>query len=157
MENPHEDVVVRRLVHSQVAVNIFYQYLENGAYLSSKGVMGWSSEKQNKAWKWSSRFWAAHIGLDFIRLYRECMLRKRRGTEEERRTDGPKGDVITERGEEEWRAKWMREVLIDLAWAPLTMHWSLEKGMIGDFWIGLLGSVAGFAGLGARWKNTGET
>lgn len=94
------------------------------------------------------------MGLDFIRLYREWILRKKRGSEEEKRTDGPKGDVITERGEQEWRAKWMRELLVDAAWAPLTLHWSLEEGLVGDFWIGLLGSVAGVAGLATRWRNT---
>jgi hypothetical protein len=154
LKSPPGDVVVRRLVYSQVVVNVFYQYLENGAYLSSKGVMGWSTEKQNKAWLWSSRFWMAHVGLDFIRLYREWMLRRQRGTEEERRTDGPKGDVITDRGEEEWRAGWIKEMVVNLAYAPLTVHWSLEKGLVGDFWVGLLGSVAGVAGLDALWKNT---
>lgn len=146
--------MVRRIVYSQVAVNILYQYLENGAYLASKGVMGWSTEKQNKAWVWSSRFWMAHVVLDFGRLYREWTLRKQRGTEEERRTDGPKGDVITERGEEEWRASWTKEMVVNLAYAPLTLHWSLEKGLVGDFWVGLLGSVAGVLGLGTLWKNT---
>ena len=97
-----------------------------------------------------------HVGLDFVRLYREWMLRNRRGTEDERRTDGPKGDVITDRGEREWKAKWIREVLVDAAWMPLTLHWSLEKGLVGDFWIGLLGSVAGVAGFGKRWSDTAE-
>jgi hypothetical protein len=156
LSNPHEDVLVRRLVYSQVAMNIFYQYLENGAYLSSKGVLGWSTEKQNKAWVWSSRFWMAHVGLDFVRLYRLWMLRKRRGTEEEKRTDGPKGDVITERGEEAWRAGWTKELVVDMAWAPLTLHWSLEKGLVGEFWVGLLGTVAGVAGLGTLWRKTSE-
>lgn len=146
--------MVRRVAYSQVTLNIFYQYLENGAYLSSKGVMGWSPESQNKAWVWSSRFWMAHVILDFGRLYREWMLRKQRGTEEERRTDGPKGDVITEKGEEEWRTGWTKEIVVNMAYAPLTVHWSLEKGLVGDFWVGLLGSVAGVAGLGALWRNT---
>ena len=116
--------------------------------------MGWSPESQNKAWVWSSRFWMAHVILDFGRLYREWMLRKQRGTEEERRTDGPKGDVITEKGEEEWRTGWTKEIVVNMAYAPLTVHWSLEKGLVGDFWVGLLGSVAGVAGLGALWRNT---
>lgn len=94
----------------------------------------------------------AHVGLDFVRLYRLWNLRKQRGTEEERRTDGPKGDVITERGEEEWRAGWTKEMIVNLAYAPLTVHWSLEKGMLGDVWVGLLGSVAGVAGLEALWR-----
>ena len=96
----------------------------------------------------------AHVGLNFIRLYREWTLRKQRGSEEERRTDGPKGDVITERGEEEWRAGWTKEIIVNLAYAPLTVHWSLEKGLVGDLGVGILGSVAGFTRLGALWKNT---
>ena len=118
--------------------------------------MGWSIEKQNKAWAWSSRFWMAHVGLDLIRLYRLWMLRKQRGTEEEKRTDGPKGDVITQRGEDVWMAGWTKELVVDMAWAPLTLHWSLEKGLVGEFWVGLLGTVAGVAGLGSLWRKTGE-
>ncbi|KAG0648658.1 hypothetical protein D0Z07_4730 [Hyphodiscus hymeniophilus] len=154
--DPPEDDVVRRIVYTQVLVNIFFQCLENGAYLSSKGVMGWTSEKQNRAWIWSSRFWMAHVGLDFLRLGRVLMLRRHRGTEEQKRVDGPKGDVITERGEQEWRAAWAKEVIVNAAWAPLTLHWSLEKGLIGDFWVGVLGSVAGLSGLGTLWRKSGE-
>ena len=154
LENPQQDVLVRMLVYSQVIVNVFYQYLESGAYLSSKGVMGWSTEKQNKAWVWSSRFWMAHVGLDLVRLYRLLILRRNRGTEEEKRTDGPKGDVITYRGEDELMASWTKDVIINLAYAPLAVQWSLEKGLVGDFGVGLLGSVAGMAGLGALWRKT---
>jgi len=154
LEDPPEDIIIRRISYTQVLVNIFYQYLENGAYLSSKGVLGWSTQKQNKAWVWSSRFWMAHVGLDFVRLYHEYAVRKRHGvgTEEERRTDGGKGDVVTDRGEREWSAKWRREMVVNLAYAPLTVHWSLEKGLVGDFWVGLLGSVAGVAGFRELWK-----
>ena len=156
LENPPEDVVVKRIVYAQVIVNIFFQYLENGAYLSSKGVLGWSKEKQDKAWMWSSRFWMAHVGLDFVRLYRMWLLRKRRGTEEERRVDGPKGDVTTDRGEQEWRAAWMKEALVNAAWFPLTLHWGLEDGLVNEFWVGVLGSVAGVVGWGTLWRKSGE-
>lgn len=98
----------------------------------------------------------AHVGLDFIRLYHEYVTRKRRGTEEERRMDGPKGDVITDRGESEWRAQWRREMVVNMAYAPLTMHWSLEKGLVDDFWVGLLGSVAGIVRFRELWKNTSK-
>ena len=157
MADPAEDVVLRMLAYTQVIVNVFFQILENGAYLSSKGILGWSSEKQNRAWLWSSRFWMAHVGLDFVRLYRVWMLRKQGATEEEKRTDGPKGDVITERGEEVWRKGWIKEVVVNAAWAPLTLHWSLRQGLMGDFWVGVLGSVAGVAGLGTLWSKTGDT
>jgi hypothetical protein len=152
--NPPANTLTKRIIQAQIFVNILYQYLENGAYLSSKGVLGWSSEKQTKAWIWSSRFWMAHVGLEFIRLYHEYVQRRNRGTYEERTTDGPEGDVITEEGDAEWKAKWTKEMVINLAYAPLTVHWSLEKGLVGEFWVGLLGSLAGLTGLRVLLKNT---
>jgi hypothetical protein len=145
LENPPEDSVLRSVSYAQVVVNIAYQYLENYAYLSSKGVLGWSTEKQNRAYIWSSRFWVAHVGLDFVRLYHEAAKRRNKG----------KGKEGVENLEETaWRAKWRREMVSNAAWAPLTLHWSLEQGLVGDFWIGVFGSVAGMTGLRERWKDT---
>ena len=130
-------------------MNIFYQYLENGAYLSSKGVLGWSKEKQGKAWVWSSRFWMAHVGLDLLRLGHELRKRRRRVEEVERT-----GGVVDEQVERGIREKWRRELVVNLAYAPLTVHWSLEKGLVNEFWVGLLGSVAGITGFREAWKIT---
>lgn len=149
--NPPKDAVERGLVKAQVLVNVLFQVLENGAYLSSKGVLGWSPQKQTEAWLWSSRFWMAHVGLEFIRLGRAYTNRDR-GTEEQKRRDGPKGDVWTDRGEREWFEGWKRELLVNTAWAPLTLHWSLENGLISDFWVGVFGSVAGIVGTRKAWK-----
>ena len=99
----------------------------------------------------------AHVGLDLVRLYHEYVMRKSRGTQEEKRTVGKKGDVMTDGGDAEWKAKWRREMAVNMAYAPLTVHWSLEKGLVGDFWVGLLGSVAGVVGFGELWKNTSKT
>lgn len=152
--SPPQDVVLRQIAYIQVVSNAFFQYFENGAYLSSKGVMAWSPERQARAWRYSSRFWMTHVALTFVRLYRETVIRARRGTEEEKRKDGPKGDVITDRDEAEWKAKWRKDIVTSLAWAPLTVHWSLESGLVSDFWVGVLGSVAGLTGLRVLWKNT---
>jgi hypothetical protein len=136
--SPSPDPLLRNIAYSQVAINILYQYLENGAYLSSKGVLGWSQDRQNSAWLWSRRFWMAHVGLDFVRLWREWEKRRHGGSRE---------------GEKEWVTKWKREMVVNMAYAPLTLHWSLEKGIIGEAWIGFLGSVAAVSGLRVLWKN----
>jgi Peroxisomal biogenesis factor 11 (PEX11) len=156
LQSPPEDVVLRQIAYMQVISNIFFQYFENGAYLSSKGVLGWSPEKQGRAWRYSSRFWMTHVTLNFVRLYRETVLRANRGTTEQKRTDGPKGDVITDRDEVEWLARWRKDMVSNFAWAPLTVHWSLESGLVSEFWVGLLGSVAGVAGLRVLLKNTSQ-
>ena len=152
--SPPGDEVLRQIAYAQVLSSIFFQFLENGAYLSSKGVMGWSPELQGRAWQYSTRFWLMIVALNFVRLYREAVLRAQRGTPEQRRTDGPQGDVITDRDEAEWSAKWRKDLVTNLAWAPLTVHWSLEQGLVSEFWIGLLGSVAGVTGMSALLKNT---
>jgi hypothetical protein len=139
--SPPTDALIRRIKYTQVVSNIVFQYLENRAYLASKGVLGWGKEKQTQAWVWSSRFWMLHVVLEFVRLWRESRLRSVKGKDKE-------GD------ENEWKAKWRREMVVNLAYAPLTLHWSLEQGLVDDFWVGLLGSVAGVAGLREFWKTT---
>ncbi|KAE9370373.1 hypothetical protein N431DRAFT_426744 [Stipitochalara longipes BDJ] len=141
--SPPIDTLVRRIVYTQVISNIAYQYLENGAYLASKGVLGWSKEKQTRAWVWSSRFWMLHVGLDFVRLWREARLRALKGK------SSPWSDE-----ENKWTEKWRREMVVNAAWAPLTLHWSLEEGFASEFWVGVLGSVAGLAGFRELWRTT---
>ncbi|OBT66742.1 hypothetical protein VE03_04084 [Pseudogymnoascus sp. 23342-1-I1] len=137
---PSSDPVERALVNAQVLVNTIYQILENGAYLSSKGVLGWSGEVQGKAWVWSSRCWAAHTGLEFLRLARERAVRKR---------------AVGEKGEEEVKdLAWKRELWINAGYAPLTIHWSLEGGIISPLTIGLLGSFVGAVKMNRLWEAT---
>jgi len=143
--SPPADVLVRRIVYTQVVSNIAFQYLENGAYLASKGVLGWSKEKQSRAWIWSSRFWMLHVGLDLVRLWREASLRAQKGK------SNPGSDE-----ENKWTETWRREMVVNAAWFPLTLHWSLEQGYASDFWIGVLGSVAGLAGFRELWRTTGK-
>ncbi|KFY76042.1 hypothetical protein V499_04127 [Pseudogymnoascus sp. VKM F-103] len=139
---PSADPVERHIVNAQVLVNTIYQVLENGAYLSSKGVLGWTAEKQGKAWMWSSRCWAAHTALEFVRLARERQVRKRKA-------------VVGEKGEEAVKdLAWRREVWINAGYAPLTIHWSLEGGIISPLTVGLLGSFVGAVKMIRLWEAT---
>ncbi|RFU27257.1 hypothetical protein B7463_g9072, partial [Scytalidium lignicola] len=154
--NPPKDGLVRSIAYAQVLSILIYQYLENGAYLATKGVLKWSKEKENNVWIWSSRFWMAFVGLDLIRLIREYTLKRKRSVAEETSTDGEKKKISTEQEETEWVATWRRELIVNLAWAPLTLHWSLETGLVSDFWVGLFGSVAGVVGLKRLWEITSD-
>lgn len=124
---------------AQILANVAFQYIENGAYLASKGVLGWDQKKQNKAWAWSSRFWAAHVGLEFWRLAYELRNAKQEGSEGEQR---------------EVKAAWKRSLISNIAWAPLTLHWSVETGLISDLSVGLFGSLAGMVAFKQVWKST---
>lgn len=138
---PSADPVERGIVNAQVLVNTIYQVLENGAYLSSKGVMGWTPEGQGKAWMWSSRCWAAHTALEFVRLARERQVRKRK--------------AVSEKSEEAVKdLAWKREVWINSGYAPLTIHWSLEGGIISPLTVGLLGAFVGAVKMNRLWEAT---
>ncbi|OBT90693.1 hypothetical protein VE02_00491 [Pseudogymnoascus sp. 03VT05] len=140
--SPSADPVERGIVNAQVLVNTIYQLLENGAYLSSKGVLGWTPEKQGWAWMWSSRCWATHTALEFVRLARERQVRKRKA-------------VVGEKGEEAVKdLAWKREVWINAGYAPLTIHWSLEGGIISPLTVGLLGAFVGAVKMNRLWEAT---
>lgn len=161
--NPSEDKVVQRISEIQVVVNTIYQVLENGAYLSGKGVMGWSEERQNKAWLWSSRMWATHVGLEFVRLGHELMQSKKKkkgGFKEPLMTDVEKTaeDALEEAtllaiAVKEKQAAWKRQVVVNGAYAPMTIHWSLEGGLLTPFVVGCLGTVVGVTNIRQLWKN----
>ncbi|RKF61788.1 putative peroxin 11c [Erysiphe neolycopersici] len=141
VENPNEDQTLNQLERLQVIANIGYQYLENYAYLSSKGVLGWSQKKQNRAWIWSSRFWALHVILEFVRLWREKRVREEKGK-------------CKANEKSLWINDWENQVLINTAYAPLTVHWSLEKGLVNEFFVGLLGSIVGLIKIRQVWNKT---
>lgn len=92
-----------------------------------------------------------HVGLDFWRLAREWAIRHNKGKGKE-----IDNGVVTQ-SEAEWKAKWRREMVVNMAWAPLTLHWSLEKGLMEEFWVGVLGSIAGISGTRVLWKRAGKS
>ncbi|KAI9837400.1 MAG: hypothetical protein M1837_002988 [Sclerophora amabilis] len=143
--SPPHDRALRLIAYTQVAVNAAYQTLENGAYLAQhKVLLGWSEKAQTRAWVWSSRFWAAHTALDLVRLLRVRQLRSVKGGRNGEKVDETEEDVLG----------WWSEVLVNAAYAPLTVHWSLEEGLIEEVWVGLFGSVAGLVGLRQSWRKT---
>lgn len=149
-EGKEGDKVLRTVAWAQVVVNALFQVLENAAYLSSKGVLGLSVEKQNKAWVWSSRYWMSHVLLDFVRMGRERSLRLAKGKVGEKGVE-ESDTVRIEEGA--WREGWMRQLVVNTAWLPLTAHWSTETGLVSEFWVGVFGSVAGVTGLRKRWRD----
>lgn len=136
-----------------VLVGLCYQIAESGAYLSGKGVLGWDAQRQMRANVWSSRFWGVSVGLDLVRLAREY-----KGLKEEKRKTGGKEREKASKMEETLEEKEIhvkRKVAIDLAYAPLTVHWGLENGLVSEAWVGILGTVAGGLGLREKWRLAG--
>lgn len=116
------------------------------------------------------------VALEGGRLGRELLIRReRRRTrrvereqQQEASSDKGRGEkdglgtVKDEEGEEKEakiaraveRERWWHEVLVNAAYAPMTLHWSLEKGLLPEGVIGALGMVAGGLGLREAWRST---
>lgn len=166
---------MRAITWGQVVACALYQGLENGAYLAQKGVLGWKKERIARAWIWSGRAWCAYVALELARLGvewselkgRDVGREKRKGVEmEEKEVAGNEGEVV-EKGElelrmdkvedeglkERWGA-WYREIGVNVAYAPMTVHYSLENGILGEGTIGGLGAVVGALSIGQAWEET---
>lgn len=86
------------------------------------------------------------MALDYVKLWKLRELRKG----ETSKVNGEAGEVE----EQMWSAKWTRDLVKNSAYAPLTLHWSLESGAISQFWVGVCGSIAGLTSLRVLWKET---
>lgn len=91
-----------------------------------------------------------HVVLDLYRFGREWMIRHDKGKGKE------VDDGVLNQGEQEWRAKWRRGMVTNMAWLPLTIHWGLEKGLVSELGVGLLGSIAGASSTMELWKQSGK-
>jgi hypothetical protein len=158
-----KEKVLRKLTWAAIVSCVAFQVLENGAYLSSKGALttaSWTGDvgkaKENQWWLWSSRFWAVYVGVELVRL--GVMKYYREEGEEQVRGDGEKEDKI--RQEERIQEKklenwlWWKDLASNMAYAPMTLHWSLEKGLLSDWGVGACGVVAGGALLADAWRKT---
>jgi len=154
--SPPQDRVLRSLVWGQVGACALFQYLENGAYLGSKGVFAFGSYKVNKWYVWSSRFWMMHVILEFGRLARQRSLRRNEnvGKEEANKQDNESNDNRISMKREEER-EWWQQVYVNAAWLPVTVHYGSETGIVGEAQLALLGLVAGVLGLRDAWRATG--
>jgi hypothetical protein len=53
--------------------------------------------------------------------------------------------------------KWKGDLIVNLASAPLTVHYSMGGGgYLGSTAVGGLGMIAGLVGLAERWNAAGE-
>ncbi|RPB29845.1 hypothetical protein L211DRAFT_864397 [Terfezia boudieri ATCC MYA-4762] len=154
LRNPPKDMTIRKIAYLQIAVNFLYQILENLAYLGQHKVLPIGKKRQNSYWLWSSRFWMAHVVLEFCRLKRERDL-DLKGKDKAESGDAPRwyevAGVMKSDGK---KSVWLRQLWSNMAYAPLTVHWSLESGLLTQLTVGTLGTIAGVIGLHQAWRRT---
>jgi hypothetical protein len=139
---PSSSKLTTLLEYLRLALCITFQSLENGAYLSQRGVLSWTPAQQGKAYKWSARFWAAYVGIELGRLAAE-------------RFGGPSAGAGSWRAKSaEEKSRWAKTTARQLAWAPLTLHWGSDKGLVSETTVGLLASIPGVIQLRDLWAST---
>ncbi|KAK0507974.1 hypothetical protein JMJ35_009863 [Cladonia borealis] len=156
--SPPHDVVLKYITWAQVLSCAVFQGLENAAFLAGKGVLGWKGERVGRAWRWSARAWGVYVGLELGRLGWEGRKWQRVGGSGNGNEGGKgKGEaelVVKEKGEGDnvdWE-KWKREVGVNAAYAPMTVHYSLENGVLSEGAIGALGVVVAWLTMGKAWR-----
>jgi hypothetical protein len=146
-----------------------YYPLEHLYYLGSHGIIPSSipspfsifSEKKknlaldfNKLGLWSCRFWAIYVVLHFAHLLEDRKLLKQRHSSIRK----AKGTGLTKDEKKEMQQRWdafWSEVVINLGYLPLTIHWSLKEGLFkNEVWVGVFGLVAAAASFRTGWKAT---
>lgn len=150
--DPPSDPVIRATTWVQVLAGAGFQWYENLAYLAMKGVLRgerFGERQQAKWWEWSSRYWMLHVALEGVRLAREWQLEA---------AAVETTDVDDHAGEKSRKTEavnvWRRSLLVNVAWAPITAHYSWEQGCLSDQWVGLFGIVACGPNFWQLWKRT---
>lgn len=139
--NPPPDPTIAQIVKLQTYANMLYYPLENAAYLGSQSILPMSKRTEMDLWLWSVRFWGVHVGLDLCRLWRERTIRM-------------KGKMAEKEEDRGWEKRWWAQVVMNLAYAPLTVHWSLENGLgFRDVDIGYFGVIAAVASIYLGWPS----
>lgn len=125
LANPNKSRWRRASDYVQAVSGVAYQTLEDFAWLASKGILPISPKRQADLWVVSCWFWAIHVALELLKL---AIMR----------IQGKPVDY--------------RALLVNLAWAPLTVHWSTYNGILSPSWVGVLGSAACWPQLLQQWK-----
>ncbi|KAK4195571.1 putative PEX11C peroxisomal biogenesis factor 11 [Triangularia verruculosa] len=143
ISSPSTSLTAKTLDYTRLILCVFLQGLENGAYLSAKGVMGWTPAQQGLAYKWSARFWAGFVGIELGKLLAERVGRVRKADAKE---------------EEKENLEWRKKLAKSLAWAPLTVHWSVDGGVPGvsELVVGALASIPGVIQMTDLWATVSK-
>ncbi|POS72186.1 hypothetical protein DHEL01_v209423 [Diaporthe helianthi] len=127
---------------TQLLTCAVFQVLENGAYLSGRGVLGWTPAQQDKAYVVGSRFLGVYTAIELGNLLAEFVARRGRDYSAASAEERAEIDALR------------RSAAINVAWAPLTAHWSVEGGFLSDLMVGAGGCIPGVIQMNKLWRET---
>jgi hypothetical protein len=149
-KNPDPNPRLQALSRMQNIANIFYYPLEHAYWLSLHHVIPMTDQTRDKVGMWSCRFWCAYVVLYFAQLF------------EEKRVLDLKQKTLSKKKDEklslelakikQQRKDWSMNALINAAYFPLTIHWSLEQSSFPDVAVGVCGTIAAIAQVHLAWR-----
>lgn len=142
--DPPKDAILNAVSWTQAFALGSYYFYENAYYLAGKGVLkGWAAGDIKKWAKTSLKMFLVYVMLEYVRLYRSRQLlevKKAKAVSAKETEDVEKEEAV-----------WWRAAVMDIAYAPLGMHWASEDGMLSDGWVGALMSLIGVIKFRAAW------
>ena len=156
---------------TQLASCVGLSVLESGSFLSHRNVLGWTPAQQQLALRWSTRFWTAYVGVELARLAVDRVRNSRRfgaeiadlGRREHQHHGMEFGSEKTvlrnqlrakQAERAEWDGRWKGDMIRNLAWAPLTIHWGIDGGLVSETVLSMLGCIPGIVQTRQLWKDT---
>ncbi|KAF8591204.1 hypothetical protein K439DRAFT_1327939 [Ramaria rubella] len=139
---------------------LIYYPLEHYYFFASKNILSPrlspSQSTNAKLAIWSCRAWAAYVVLQFLHLREDWKLLKLRERALKKNYSQTSGVSDAERFEiaQRRRTIW-NELLVNVGYLPLTLHWSLEKGIFtNQAWVGVFGTIAALNSFRGGWTAT---
>ncbi|KAH7308169.1 hypothetical protein B0I35DRAFT_106115 [Stachybotrys elegans] len=124
---------------AQMLALVSFQLQENMAILAQKKVLPLAPATIQKVALASVRSWAVYVFLDIGRLLVERMRKQ---------------DSLSAEEKQAWTEEWSKSLMKSLAWAPLTIHWSMLKGPLPDFMIPVFAIIPSTSGMIDLWRQT---
>jgi hypothetical protein len=137
-----KDIALEGLQHVSM---IFFHLSEGAACLASKKILTLPSKRQNQLSFAAVRAWAVFTFLDLARGVIEYKKMTKRGD-----ATSPKEQKEGGQDMQQWRSQF----LINLAWAPVTVHWGVDGGLLPDSLASLLAVYATSGIFKDVWKRT---
>lgn len=162
-QSPSPSPKIQLLVRLQNVMNFLYYPLEHIYWLGAHKIVSLSEEKINRIGIWSCRFWAAYVVLYFAQLWEEYKILKLKekslrlavktasSNTDEKLVDIQKKEI---KDIKTAKCNLLVNTIINTAYFPLTIHWSLENSSFPDVGVGICGTIASIAQLYTAWKST---
>lgn len=154
VDKDKQDTYLRAISVTQCLSYMIYQFLENVAFLSDRGVVSqrWLAKRggSTKWWLWSCRAWLAGILCDFLILFRKALI------EQQRRNKAKDARTEAEDDSQSFDRRWWSDLFVASCWLPVSLHYSLQDGLkaMNTGTLGLLGFMAGMQNIASQWAGT---